>query len=272
MASRPARPRATLNGHVASLVAILAAALFGIGCGAHLEPSGYLARYDDMKFVDPYNTDLAWAPGPGWERRQPSTSDAISSAPAGWYIAPIDIRPGVVADPELEEELRTLLPKRLYAQMQKTYGGAFQVSSTPPNTARLALAGKYAQEMDIAIVEVRRGFGFARWIFGTFIGASTYQVEGTIRTLPERHVVGRFACRIVHSGDSHFGLNPKALSDWYCLRVSTDWAARDIAVLPGIMYERWRREAEEVQRRAEEDDEDEPDADAEPNQTKASMS
>jgi hypothetical protein len=94
--------------------------------------------------------------------------------------------------------------------------------------------------LELAITEIREGSGIARWLLGFFLGATTLQVEGRLRSLPDRQILAQFACRVLFSGDSHFALNVKALSDRYCLRVSSDWAARDISELPGLIFERWR--------------------------------
>jgi hypothetical protein len=214
---------------IITCISALVVALTTMGCGPSYRSTGYLRNYDRLEFVGG-NSDLAYAlvnDGP------------IATRCDGIYLSPPIFRPRYLTKrPELRDEIREVLQQRLYYWMSTRYKDhGLQVSSTPPNTVNLELAGKKAYELETCVTEVKKGFGLARWILGFYLGATTFQVEGRIRSLPERKIIATFTYRLVFSGNSHTGLNPKSLFLRYCLRVSADWAGRDISELPERVFQ-----------------------------------
>jgi len=224
----PTAQRVTLMSRLPlALIALLAIGILS-GCGASFRPTGYLPSYKGLVFVGE-NSDLAYAID------QPLPADANC---AGLYLPPVVYRANILrGDAELRENIMEALQGRVFYWTKIRYQEAgLQVSNKEPNVADLALTGRQAYQLDIAVTEVRKGIGVLRWLIGMYLGASTFQVEGYLRSLPERKVIARYTCRVVFSGDSYFGLNPKSATARYCLRVSADWAARDIAELPGLVF------------------------------------
>lgn len=230
-APTPPRVRAARRANAATgcLMLMLAVVSLLAGCGPTYRATGFHRSYDGLTFVGG-NSDLAYAID------RPA---APGETTAGFYLPEVVVRGDVLPrHPELREEIAEALQGRTFHWLMERYRDrGIQVSGKMPDTANLALTGRQAHEIELAITEVKRGNGVARWVFGAFLGATVFQVEGTLRTLPEREIVARFVCRVVFSGNSYGGLNPKALFLRYCMRVSADWAARDISELPGIVFE-----------------------------------
>jgi hypothetical protein len=204
------------------------------GCGPSFRRTGYLADYSKLTFSDPHNSDLAWE-----ELRDAPPPDVI-------FLSPILVRPGVFDDPELEARVVEVLTGQLYRRTINRYGGALRIGTREPNLDTMRVAGRVPYELEVAVTDAREGVGVLRWLLGFGLGASKLQIEGHLRTWPDRMPVARFACRVVHPGLSYMGLNPKALSATYVLSVSADWAAYDISALPSLLHERWAEIAASV--------------------------
>lgn len=83
--------------------------------------------------------------------------------------------------------------------------------------------------LELAITHMKKGNGLLRYLIGFGLGQTDLQVEGRLfdhKTLDE---IFAFTIRSRHAGNSYQGLNPRALSGKYCLRMSAQEMAITIS-------------------------------------------
>jgi hypothetical protein len=91
--------------------------------------------------------------------------------------------------------------------------------------------------LDLTVTHLKKGNGLFRYLIGFGLGQSDLQVEGRIYDHQTLEEIFAFAFRSRHMGNSYQGLNPRALSGKYCLRMSGQETAITISKL---IREVWR--------------------------------
>jgi len=90
--------------------------------------------------------------------------------------------------------------------------------------------------LESRITHMKKGSGFLRYFIGFGLGQSDLQVEGALRDYKTREEILSFVMRYRHSGNAYQGLNPRALSGRYCLRMSIEQASITITDLIKDMW------------------------------------
>lgn len=85
--------------------------------------------------------------------------------------------------------------------------------------------------LESRITHMKKGNGLLRYVIGFGLGQSDIQVEGSLRDYKTRKEILSFVMRYQHSGNAYQGLNPRALSGRYCLRMSIEQMSRTITDL-----------------------------------------
>ncbi|MBN1901147.1 DUF4410 domain-containing protein [Candidatus Sumerlaeota bacterium] len=85
--------------------------------------------------------------------------------------------------------------------------------------------------LDLSITHLKKGNGLLRYMIGFGLGQTDLQLEGRLYDHRTAEEAMAFAIRLRHMGNSYQGLNPRALSSPYCLRMSGQEAAISLSKL-----------------------------------------
>lgn len=85
--------------------------------------------------------------------------------------------------------------------------------------------------LELAITHMKKGNGLLRYMIGFGLGQTDLQVEGRVFDYKSQDEIFAFAVRSRHSGNAYQGLNPRALSSKYCLRMSAQETAISVSKL-----------------------------------------
>ena len=91
-------------------------------------------------------------------------------------------------------------------------------------------------DMELVITRMKPGSGLLRYLVGFGLGKTDLQIEGRLKEHDEQKEIMAFIMRYRHLGNSYNGLNPRALSGSYCLKMSIEKIALSIT---GQIREIW---------------------------------
>lgn len=122
------------------------------------------------------------------------------------------------------EELGIFLQEYFYqALLDKRYSGKMILLKND-SLAPYRDNGMRCARLESAITRINKGNGFMRYFVGFFTGQTDLQIEGRIIDDECGEEILAFAVRKRHAGNSYNGMNPRALSGMYCLRLSMEEA------------------------------------------------
>lgn len=180
------------------------------GCATQTLPPSFVSETPSMNF---HNAPAV--------KMRVSSNVPLLRRPGVLYILPVKYRSPTGKQDKLSKDMESFIRDYLYWGL---VGDAF-------HNMLLLKEGNIEnyddQETRIAVLETRiahmtRGNGLLRYFIGFGLGQSDIQVEGVLRDYKTNEEILSFVMRYQHSGNAYQGMNPRALSGRYCLRMSIE--------------------------------------------------
>lgn len=185
--------------------------MFGIfGCATQTLPPAFVSETPSFNFHN----------APAVKMRATPTA-ALLRRPGVLYILPVKYHSPNGKQNKLSKEMTSFFRDYLYwGLVEEAFHNMLLLKED-------SLENYQDQETRIVVLEakitrMKKGSGFLRYFIGFGLGQSDIQVEGSLRDYKTREEILSFVMRYQHSGNAYQGLNPRALSGRYCLRMSIE--------------------------------------------------
>lgn len=192
---------------------------FFTGCVTHTLKPSFINSEKEFNYINKPDTKIRFSEN----RDELNKPYAFNIAPVKWedraHLYPSDQK-------DLGEFLRRYF---YYGLLDESLNDMILLRKDDPGS--YAGMQKRLGVMETSITHVRRGNGILRYFLGYGLGRTDIQVEGRVTDFHSGEEIMAFVLRRYHEGNAYGGWNFRALSNEYCLRMSLEEIALNVADL-----------------------------------------